>query len=98
MRGKVTTYLTIASIFFGFLSAGAWLWASMVKVSSKKEVKRRIAKAKKLGEEPNLAGVSLDGWDMSGTFRVQSFWNAIGALLAAISISCQAIVQSLRYL
>ncbi|WP_445367129.1 hypothetical protein ACH5Y9_18535 [Methylomonas sp. BW4-1] len=92
----MATYLSIASIFFGFLSAGAWLWASVVKVSREKEINRRIAKAKKLGEEPNLAGVSLDGWDMSGTFRAQSFWNAIGAVLAAISISCQAIVQILQ--
>jgi hypothetical protein len=93
----VATYLTIASIFFGFLSAGAWLRASVVKVSRENEATRRIAEAKKHGEEPNLAGVSLDGWDMSGTFRAQSFWNAIGAVLAAISISCQAIVQSLQY-
>ncbi|WNB76135.1 hypothetical protein [Methylomonas koyamae] len=92
----MATYLSVASIFFGFLSAGAWLWASVVKVSREKEIKRRIAKAKNRGEEPNLARVSLDGWDMSGTFRAQSFWNAIGAVLAAISISCQAIVQILQ--
>lgn len=90
------TYLTAVSIVFGLLSAGAWLRTSVVKVSREKEVEWRKAKARKLGIEANLAGVSLDGWDMSGTFRAQSQWNSAGAVLAAVSISCQAISQLLQ--
>lgn len=94
----MSTYLTAVSIVFGFLSAGAWLRSSVVKVSREKEVEWRKAKARKQGVEPNLAGVSLDGWDLSGTFRAQSSWNSIGAVLAATSISCQAISQLLNNL
>lgn len=95
---RMPNYLTIASIIFGFLSAGAWLRASLVKVSRETEVQRRTKKARRRGSEPSLAGISLDGWDMSGTFRAQSAWNSIGAVLAATSISCQAISQLLQNL
>lgn len=87
--------LTMVSIVCGFLSAGAWLKASVVKVSREQEIKWRTKKANKMGEKPNLAGATLDGWDMSGTFRAQAKWNAIAAVLAAISLSCQALAQML---
>ena len=38
---RMPNYLTIASIIFGFLSAGAWLRASLVKVSRETEVRKR---------------------------------------------------------
>lgn len=89
-------HLTSLSIVFGFLSAGAWLRASVVKISREKEIKWRKARVRKSGVEANLAGVSLDGWDISGTFRAQSRWNSIGAVLAAASILCQAVSQLLQ--
>lgn len=87
--------LSIIAIASGFFSAACWLRASVVKVTLEKEVERRKLKAKKKGETPNLAGVSLDGWDMSATFRAQSFWNSIAAVSAAISISAQTLSQVL---
>lgn len=90
-------YISTASICFAFLSAAAWLRASVVKVSTEKEAARRIAKAQKAGAKLGLGGASLDGWDMSGTFRVQSIWNAAGSLMAAFSISLQAIVLILQH-
>ncbi len=81
------------SIVLGFLSALCWLKASVVKVSYEQEVKRREKEARKKGEVANLSSVTLDGWDMSGTFRAQSRWNALAALLASISIFSQSIIQ-----
>lgn len=87
--------LSIIAIASGFCSAACWLRASVVKVTREKEVERRKLKAKKKGEAPKLVGVALDGWDMSATFRVQSFWNSIAAVSAAISISAQTLSQVL---
>lgn len=89
--------MVIASIASGFISAGSWLYASIVKVSHEKEMDRRRKKAAMKGEKPNLASVSLDGWDMPATFAAQSRWNAIGAIFAAISISLQAFIQLLEF-
>jgi hypothetical protein len=88
--------LTMVAIVAGFLSAACWLRASIVKVTREQEVKKRKAKAEKKGETPNLARVSLDGWDMSGTFHAQSRWNSIAAVMAALSISAQALSQLLQ--
>lgn len=88
-------YLTLTSILTGLLSAGSWMYASVIKVSHEKAMMSRKRQAKKRGEAPNYASVSLDGWDMSATFSSQSRWNAIGAFLAAISILFQATVQTL---
>ena len=88
--------LSIIVIASGVISAVCWLRASVVKVTREKEVERRKAKAKKKGETPDLAGVSLDGWDMSATFRAQSFWNSIAAVSAALSISAQTLSQILQ--
>jgi hypothetical protein len=88
-------YLTIASIAVGLVSAASWLRASVIKVSHEKAMKSREKEARKRGEKPNYASVSLDGWDMSATFSAQSKWNATGAFFAAISILLQATVQML---
>lgn len=88
-----TNYVTWASIFFGFASALSWLRASIAKVTRDHEIVRRKKEARKRGETPNLAGVTLDGWDMSGTFRAQSKWNAFGAFFGACAIALQAIVK-----
>lgn len=66
-----------------------------MKVSHKKAMEIRIARAKKRGEEPNLSSVSFDGADMSATSAAQSKWNAIGAFLTASSILMQTIAQAL---
>ncbi|MCU1736894.1 MULTISPECIES: hypothetical protein [unclassified Pseudomonas] len=96
----MTTYvaiIVIVSIASGFISAGSWLYASIVKVSHEREMERRRKKAERKGEKPNLASISLDGWDMSSTFSAQSRWNAIGAIFAAISILLQALIQLLDF-
>ncbi|WP_131173247.1 hypothetical protein [Phytopseudomonas dryadis] len=89
--------MVIASIVSGFISAGSWLYASIVKVSHEKEMERRRKKAERKGEKPNFASVSLDDWDMSATFSAQSRLNAIGAIFAAISIFLQAFIQLLEF-
>ncbi|MGV2833760.1 hypothetical protein [Pseudomonas shirazensis] len=89
--------MLILSVASGFMSAGSWLYASIVKVSHEKEIERRRKKAERRGEKPNYASVSLDGWDMSATFSAQSRWNAIGAVFAAISMLLQALIQLLDF-
>lgn len=89
--------MVIVSIASGFISAGSWLYASIVKVSHEKEMERRRKKAERKGEKPNFASVSLDGWDISATFSAQSRWNAIGAIFVAISILLQALIQILDF-
>lgn len=84
---------SIVAIISGFTSAACWLRASVVKVRREQEVEWRVAQAKKKGEKPNLAGMTLDGWDLSGTFRVQSRWNSWAAVFAAISIAAQSLGQ-----
>jgi hypothetical protein len=83
------------SIFLGVVSAASWLRASVAKVSHEDAMKSRIKAAAKRGEKPNLASVSLDGWDMSATFSMQARWNSLGALAAALSISFQILGQVL---
>ena len=92
----MSIYFIILSIIFAFLSAASWLRASVVKVSREQEVAWRKAQANKKGVKANLAGMTLDGWDISGTFRVQAKWNSIAAVLAAISILSQATSQLLE--
>ncbi|HHT9018260.1 TPA: hypothetical protein ACT5CL_006176 [Burkholderia cenocepacia] len=58
-------------------------------------MKLRIKRAEKRGEKPNLASASLDGWDMSETFSLQTKWNSIGATFAASSILAQTLAQLL---
>src|SRR5688572_22489323 len=78
MASAFTTVLTVTSILTGFASAGCWFRSSIVKVTRDEEVARRHKEAAKTGQTPNLAGVTLDGWDMSATFTAQSRWNAWG--------------------
>lgn len=89
--------LVTMSIASGFISAGSWLYASIVKVSHEREMELRRKKSERKGEKLNLASISLDGWDMSATFSAQSRWNAIGAIFAAISILLQALIQLLDF-
>ena len=77
-------------VILGIFSALSWLRAATVKVSREQEVERRRKDARKRGETPNLAGMSLDGNDLSGTFRAQMMWNAAGASLAACAMLAQA--------
>lgn len=83
--------ISCLSIILGFCSVAAWLYASVVKVSREEMVAERTKQAAKKGQKPNLAGVTLDGWDMSSTFAAQAKWNARGAALAACSIGFQAV-------
>ncbi|WP_334379168.1 hypothetical protein [Acinetobacter nosocomialis] len=62
------------SIIFGFFSAGAWFYSSQVKVTREKAVKIAKKKAQKKNEQPNLSGVSFDGWDVREILKAQSKW------------------------
>lgn len=85
--------LSIIAIISGFGSALCWLKSSVVKVNREQEVERRQAEASKKGIKPNFSGITIDGWDMSGTFRAQARWNSAAAILAALSISAQALIH-----
>jgi hypothetical protein len=93
MTCTLATLLSVASITIGLLSAACWLRASFVKVDPQSAIATRAREAKARGETPSGGSTSLDGWDMSATFRAQSKWNSLGALFAALSISCQALSQ-----
>jgi len=93
MMTSLTSAITIVSVVCGFASAGAWLYASRVKVTREQMIKQRTKEAKKKGHLPDLSGASLDGWDMSSTFAAQSKWNARGAILAACAVALQSIGQ-----
>ncbi|MDN5650709.1 hypothetical protein [Acinetobacter guillouiae] len=81
----------ILAILLGFISAGCWFYASFVKVDHEKAMDFRRKEAERKGEKVNYASVSLDGWDMSATFKAQAKWNSFGALFAALSIGCQSV-------
>lgn len=81
------------SIIFGFFSAGAWFYSSHVKVTREKAVKIAKKKAQKKNEQPNLSGVSFDGWDVRETLKAQSKWNSLGAFFASISMFFQALIS-----
>lgn len=83
--------LSWAAIGSGLVSAGCWLRASVVKISREQLVEQKTRQAAASGVTPNLAGVSLDGWDMSATFSAQAKWNAFGAFAAAAAILFQTI-------
>ena len=85
--------LTALSIVCGLISAACWCRSSFVKVSHEEAIHARVTQAQKKGEKPNLASVSLDGWDMSATFAAQSRWNASGSAFAALSILLQSLSQ-----
>jgi len=86
-------YITWLSIVSGIASSVSWFRACFVKITREQEAAWRRRKAKKSGDKVNLAGVTLDGWDMSGTFRVQSKWNALGAFFAACAVMLQALIK-----
>lgn len=87
----MTELLKWLVVVFGVLSALSWFRAATVTVSLEQEAERRRKEARKRGEKPNLAGAALDGNDLSGTFRAQSRWNAVGASLAACAMLTQAV-------
>jgi hypothetical protein len=82
-----------AGVLAGLISAACWARASMVKITRQQEVERRVREAAKTGETPNLAGATLDGWDMGATFAAQARWNAAGSACAALAIFAQAAGQ-----
>lgn len=84
-------FFNILAIFFGFVSAGCWFYASFVKVDHKSAMSFRKKEVERKGEQPNYGSVSLDGWDMSATFKAQAKWNSFGAIFAALSVCCQSI-------
>lgn len=89
----LASLLTWAAIVLGFLSAAAWLRSSVVKVSVAQAIAQRKKAAELTGVNSSHGYASLDGWEMSATFAAQSRWNSLGALLAASSITIQAISQ-----
>lgn len=85
---------TVISIGSGLASAAAWFYASRVKISREKALSQRRRKAAKTGANPDLSGVTFDGWEIRETFVAQAKWNSVGAALAAIAILCQALAQA----
>lgn len=86
--------LTTTSIVFGFISAGAWLRASVVRVTAERASSIRKKRAKRTGKLQGTA-VVLSGVDVKETQAAQSLWNAAGALSAATAMLCQALAQLL---
>ena len=86
--------LTTTSIDFGFISAGAWLRASAMKVTYQQGRVIRHRRAAKEGRLPDDA-VIFRGVDLMETQAAQSRWNAAGAVAAAIAMLCQALAQML---
>lgn len=87
-------WISIVTAALAFVAAGCWFRAATVKVSRDKAVAKLKANAAKMGETPNLSGVSFDGWDVRETLSAQSRWNAFGAIAAG----CAAILQGLAAL
>ena len=85
--------LTVISIGAGLASAAAWFYASRVKVSREKALSQRRREAEKIGTNPDLSGVTFEGWEVRETLAAQAKWNSIGAALAAVAILCQALAQ-----
>lgn len=90
-------FLTVISIGFALASAGAWLYASRVKVSREEALSQRRRLADKHGSTPDLSGVTFEGWEVRETLAAQSKWNSIGAVLAAASILSQALAQAIDH-
>jgi hypothetical protein len=86
----VKEVVQVAAVIAALLSAAAWYRAATVKVTREQVVEARKKAALKKGEIPNLAGVTLDGADLSGTFAAQSKWNSVGAIGAAVTVLLQA--------
>lgn len=84
-------YLFWASVAAAFISAGCWFRAATVNISRDAVVRQRRRVAHRKGIQPDLSGVSLDGNDLSGTFKAQAFWNALGALSAGVAILLQTV-------
>ncbi|MCH9298404.1 hypothetical protein [Pantoea allii] len=74
----------------GAISALCWLRAATVVVTYKKLKKIRDKIARKQGEKPNYAGVSLirngKEYELIETLHLQSFWNSCGAIMSAITV------------
>lgn len=85
-----TYFLTIGSIIFGLLSAGAWLAACFVKVSAEK-AEQIYKKQHPKGSVGQL--ITEDGNDLELTMSRQARWNAAAAFFAACSIGSQALSQ-----
>lgn len=90
-------FLIVISIASGLASAVAWLYASHVKISREKALERRRRTAEKSGGVADLGGASFDGWEIRETLAAQSKWNSIGAVLAAVAVSAQAVAQALPH-
>lgn len=71
-------------------AAASWLRAATVKVTREQAVEDAKRRAAAAGEEPGLAGVSLNGIDVWSTAAAQSRWNAIGASCAGGAALLQA--------
>lgn len=93
----LSSLLIVISIVSGLASSGAWLYASQVKVSREKALSQRRAEAQKKGVTPDLSGVVFDGWEVRETLAAQAKWNSIGAVFAAIAISCQAVMLAISH-
>ena len=85
--------LSWSAIVLGLGSAAAWLRSSTVKVTLNQAMAIREKEMERTGRMLSGGYATLDGWDMPATFAAQARWNSLGALLAASSITLQAISQ-----
>src|SRR5688572_24065210 len=87
------TIMSWSAIVLGFASAAAWLRSSTVKITLNQAMAMREKERIRTGRMLSVGYATLDGWDMQATFAAQARWNSLGALLAASSITIQAISQ-----
>lgn len=83
--------LLIGGAIAGVIAAGLWLWSTFAAVTREQVVTKRKRDAAKKGVEPNLAGISIDGFDPVETLRKQSKINAAAALLTGLAIISQTV-------
>jgi|GEM_PF-1263311 len=79
--------LTIAALVVGLISAVLWVVSAFAKVRAKKEDPRSGL----MGFRD--ASFTMDGNDLAGTLRRQSFWNSWAAGAAALTAILQALAN-----
>ncbi len=79
--------LTIAALVTGLISAGLWVMSAFARVRAKKEDPRSSL----MGFRD--ASFTMDGNDLAGTLRRQSFWNSLAAGSAAVTAILQGLAN-----
>lgn len=90
----MATAMQYASIGTALLSAGCWFYGALVRIMREDVVARLKRNALKSGKQPNLSGMSYDGWDVFATLAAQSKWNAWGATFALLAVVLQVLAPA----